>query len=322
MKMVPVGIAMSLPDGVYGRIAPRSGLTIKKNIDVRAGVVDRDFRGEVTVVLQNMGKQKQSFLSGDKIAQIILEKCTDDEATEWTLRLDESERGEKGFGSTDPVIRQINSHHPEYDNIIMSTNPYGPTITVQCKLNGNHEMLGMEIDETSMKDRLTLINFSKGTPTARIPKWRSQLKGAQLIKIDNTEVKSIANVVRTIRTLKVKRSGEKMFNIDLEFITIEKVAMRPQRGVPQIYFDQLNVVANHHLEIMEEAETILQYGNNDNKSDETWQSQIRKLSNENSHQKIVKQKDSKVVEKLTHRILMKRDDWNDWKQSEAKQLEQ
>ena len=320
-KMIPIGIAMSLPDGVYGRIAPRSGITIKKNIDVRASVVDRDFRGEITVVLQNVGKEKQSFKSGDRIAQMILEQCKDDEVHEWTMKLDDTERGEKGFGSTDPVIRQINSPHPEYDNIVMSTNPYGPSLTVQYKVKGNHDTLGMEIDDTSMVNRLTLLNCLKGTPTARIPKWRSQLRGAQLVKIDNIELQSIADVIRTIREFKENRSDKKMSVIDLEFVSIEKVAMHPQKGIPQMYFDQLNVVANHHLELVEEAETILQHDEYKCEINEGWKSQITKLSNESSPENTVKQKDSKVVEKLTRRILMKRDDWNDWKQSERKQLE-
>jgi len=321
-KMVPVGIAMSIPEGVYGRLAPRSGLTIKKNIDVKAGVIDRDFRGEVVVVLQNMGKQAQSFKKGEKIAQMILERYDNDAATQWTLKLDETGRGDKGFGSTDPVVRQINSPHPEYDSIVMSTNPYGPAITVQCKLKGNHDTLGMEIDETSIQGRLTLLNCSKGTPTARIPKWRSQLRGAQLVAINEVKVKSIADVVRTIRSLKVKSNRDKTSEVNLEFVTIEKVAMHPQRGVPQMYFDQLNVVANHHLEIIEQAETILQHEDNDRSGERTWETHIRKLSDESSPSNIVKQKNSKVIEKLTRRILMKRDDWNDWKQSEAKQLEQ
>ena len=62
---------MALPPGCYGRIAPRSGLALKKLIDVGAGVIDADYRGEVGVILFNFGKEDFVVNMGDKIAQLI-----------------------------------------------------------------------------------------------------------------------------------------------------------------------------------------------------------------------------------------------------------
>ena len=72
--IVKTGLAISFPPGMYARIAPRSGLAVKKFIDVGAGVIDQDYRGEVGVVLFNHGDSDFQVKQGDRIAQLILEK--------------------------------------------------------------------------------------------------------------------------------------------------------------------------------------------------------------------------------------------------------
>ena len=324
MKMVPIGIAMSIPPGMYGRLAPRSGLTVKRKLDVRAGVVDSDYRGEIIVVLHNMGDTTQKFEKGDKIAQMILECCGKSSPNEWSMQLDDTDRDQKGFGSSDGAVRAIHPPADNGDNIVLSSTPYGPTMTVECRVKGNHATLGFDLEENSMKDRVVLISCLKGTPAARIPKWRSQLRGAILRKVDNVEIKNIKDVVQTIEKLKLrlsnKRSNEKMVN--LQFVMLEKVAVHPQKGVPQLYFDQLNVIATHHMEMKEDGDVKATYEERIETPKADWQSQIRQLSNENANENIAIQKDAKVVEKLTRRILMQRDDWNEWRRSEEKQLEQ
>ena len=90
---------MAIPNGYYGRIAPRSGLAVKKGIDVLAGIIDSDYRGEIMVVLINLGKDAVLYNVGDKIAQIIFSKY---ETTDFNVveNLDDTNRAEKGFGST------------------------------------------------------------------------------------------------------------------------------------------------------------------------------------------------------------------------------
>lgn len=119
-----IGLSIQIPSGYYGRIAPRSGLAYKKGIDVLAGVIDSDYSGEVGVILLNTstphlvsidtsGKDetgltgiKRGFLDqnsfeikkGDRIAQIIIEKC---HSVDWVVgELEETERNSGGFGST------------------------------------------------------------------------------------------------------------------------------------------------------------------------------------------------------------------------------
>jgi dUTP pyrophosphatase len=97
--MLPTGIAMGIPKGYYGRIAPRSGLALKYGIDVLAGIIDSDWLGEIQVILYNTGKEILPLYKGNRIAQIIIERC-DPFTCVSVDSLDETERGDKGFGST------------------------------------------------------------------------------------------------------------------------------------------------------------------------------------------------------------------------------
>jgi dUTP pyrophosphatase len=98
-KAVSTGVHMAIPTGVYGRVAPRSGLAVKNGIMVGAGVVDADYRGEVKVVLHNHGDAKFMIRKGDRIAQIVLEKHAMVSVVEKD-ELPASKRGDGGFGST------------------------------------------------------------------------------------------------------------------------------------------------------------------------------------------------------------------------------
>jgi dUTP pyrophosphatase len=97
--LVGTGIAISIPDGLYGRVAPRSGLAVKHCINVGAGVIDPDYTGEVKVVLFNHGDKDFEVKKGDRIAQLILERCETPMVKEIGL-LEETLRGSDGFGST------------------------------------------------------------------------------------------------------------------------------------------------------------------------------------------------------------------------------
>lgn len=101
--LVDTGLAMEIPLGYYGRIAPRSGLAVKNGIDVMAGVLDSTYRGPVKVCLVNLsnGATARDFRweAGDRIAQLIIEKCALADFEE-VVELSTTMRGEGGFGST------------------------------------------------------------------------------------------------------------------------------------------------------------------------------------------------------------------------------
>jgi dUTP pyrophosphatase len=93
------GLAVAIPPGFYGRVAPRSGLAAKNGLDVLAGVIDSDYRGEVCCLLYNTSDEAITLPAGSKICQLIVEQIITPEAT-WVSELDETARGAGGFGST------------------------------------------------------------------------------------------------------------------------------------------------------------------------------------------------------------------------------
>jgi len=97
--LVKTGLAIVVPEGYYGRVAPRSGLALMNGIDIGAGVIDADFRGEVGIVLFNLGSEPFEVKKGERVAQLICERIVIPTIKEIT-KLPETERGKKGFGST------------------------------------------------------------------------------------------------------------------------------------------------------------------------------------------------------------------------------
>ena len=97
--LVPLGIALELPIGSVGRIAARSGLSTKFNIEVGAGWIDSDFRGEVMVELKNLSSADYNITAGDRIAQLILLKTLKADLVV-SNNLESTSRGTSGMGST------------------------------------------------------------------------------------------------------------------------------------------------------------------------------------------------------------------------------
>lgn len=93
------GLAVAIPAGYYGRVAPRSGLATKNGLDVMAGVIDADYRGEIRCLLYNAGDETISLPAQSKVCQLIIEKIITPVAV-WAEEIGETERGSGGFGST------------------------------------------------------------------------------------------------------------------------------------------------------------------------------------------------------------------------------
>jgi len=98
--VVETGIAIGLPEGTYGRLAPRSGMASKMGIAVGGGVIDADYTGEVNVILRNHGEADCVLKAGDRIAQLTVERVANADAME-VNELGITERGKMGFGSSD-----------------------------------------------------------------------------------------------------------------------------------------------------------------------------------------------------------------------------
>jgi len=103
--LLKTGIAMSMPKGYVGLIWPRSKLAAKMGVDVLAGVVDSDYRGEIMVSLLNTGQDAVELRSGDKVAQMIIQKHFSDMEIEVVDDLDRTMRGYSGVNSSEMRLR-------------------------------------------------------------------------------------------------------------------------------------------------------------------------------------------------------------------------
>ena len=99
--MVPTGIALALPPGTEGQVRPRSGLAARQGVTVlnAPGTVDADYRGEVKVILVNLSDEPFVITRGERIAQLVVAPVATVRMTP-VATLDETARGEGGFGST------------------------------------------------------------------------------------------------------------------------------------------------------------------------------------------------------------------------------
>ena len=97
--LVPTGIAMAIPVDHVGLIWPRSGMAVKHGIDVMAGVIDSDYRGNISVVIINHGSDDFHVEVGDRIAQLLVQPVVRAPVT-LVSNLGNTSRGNAGFGST------------------------------------------------------------------------------------------------------------------------------------------------------------------------------------------------------------------------------
>lgn len=101
IRAVPTGIMLALPEGFEAQIRPRSGLALRCGVTVlnSPGTIDADYRGEIKVILANLGEEDFKISRGDRIAQIIINKIEQADLIE-VDEIPESCRGSGGFGST------------------------------------------------------------------------------------------------------------------------------------------------------------------------------------------------------------------------------
>jgi dUTP diphosphatase len=100
-RSVATGLAVEIPPGIEGQVRPRSGLALRHGITLpnAPGTIDSDYRGEVRVILQNLGAEPVTIVRGDRIAQLVFARYETPELVDAT-ELEQSTRGAGGFGST------------------------------------------------------------------------------------------------------------------------------------------------------------------------------------------------------------------------------
>ena len=99
--LVPTGLAIAIPEGFEGQVRPRSGLALREGITClnSPGTIDSDYRGELGVILANLGQKPVTIQRGDRIAQLVVARVERAELVEGKT-LPQSRRGEGGFGHT------------------------------------------------------------------------------------------------------------------------------------------------------------------------------------------------------------------------------
>ena len=100
-RLIPTGLHIALPAGYEAQVRPRSGLALKRRITVlnTPGTIDADYRGEIGVVLINLSQEPFVVNDGERIAQMVIARHEQGELTQVEV-LDETERGEGGYGHT------------------------------------------------------------------------------------------------------------------------------------------------------------------------------------------------------------------------------
>ncbi len=105
--LVPTGLAIALPEGYEAQVRPRSGLAAKNGVTVlnSPGTIDADYRGEIKVILANLGTEPFTIERGMRVAQMVIAQYS---RVNWSVvdQLDETARGEGGFGSTGTLAKK------------------------------------------------------------------------------------------------------------------------------------------------------------------------------------------------------------------------
>ena len=332
-KLIPLDISITPPPGCYTRIAPRSGLTIKQSLTTLAGVIDPDYTGNIGVVIHNFGSKIQLIKSQQKIAQLIFEnvQCP---RVKRVKELLSTKRGQKGFGSTDidsTIKNIINSTKATITSdmtlrldqpytIELSSDPFDFKTHRTINIRGSNSTLGLETYQCPVYKRPKLKTCQQSTPAARITKWRTELIDAYVLRINNTPINSKRDIINTIRKLR----KENCTTATIHFATNDCQSIHPQLGVPQLYHDQLDTVGKHLWEIGQSS-----------KSKKWTPIQLQDVIFNNSTRKRLPKHVIKAIKfaiksvsnvrkpkKLTRRWLKEQLDWDDWRQSEFKQLNQ
>ena len=101
IRLISTGLIMELPEGMECQVRPRSGLALKYGITLpnSPGTIDPDYRGEVKIIIQNLGSEQVTLIRGERVAQLIFSLFESPEVSE-VKELSSTDRGEDGFGST------------------------------------------------------------------------------------------------------------------------------------------------------------------------------------------------------------------------------
>jgi dUTP pyrophosphatase len=246
---VPTDLTVRPPAHTYCQILFRSSLVLKHGVEVKAGTIDRDYMGNLIVLLRNMSDTPYIVQRGDRIAQLVIYTIAHPPMHECQT-LPTTNQGSGGFGSTGYNSDQIKTLcdttqdmvpiKPPY-NIWLSEHPFQKILNVQLETTVCHPTMGMVFNTTLHKDRIQLSDMVKSTPGAKLPRWRSTLKRAILLKVGNKHITNEEQVHQTVQDAR----QQQLPTIPLVFATVQYHGIHPMEGSLMLYYDQLNVIRQH-----------------------------------------------------------------------------
>ena len=149
-----------------------------------------------------------------------------------------------------PIVASLQEMLLPY-TVHFSTDIYDNILVRHITNKGSHPTRGL-ILKTCPKRNLPIIQeCAKSTPAAKLPRWRSTMRGAYLLALNDTPIKSEEDVIQFFC-----QQPQSHATVAIKMGTIQKIAMHPDDGVPIMYFDQLNMIARHLRQIKYEADTV------------------------------------------------------------------
>ena len=185
----------------------------------------------------------------------------------------------------------------------LTSNPHGPSFELDLRIKGTDPTLGLELIQDKDTERILLKSCRPSTPAARIPRWRSTLRNSILVEINGTIIDTLTAATQAISQARAQNKS----SISIILIPPEHINLRPDNHVPQIHFDQLNVMAfQHHAAINNTAAW------SDPHNPPPVTDAMVFAAMDKGH----------INPRLTRAFLKRQSDWMDWNMSEFKQLNQ
>jgi hypothetical protein len=187
--------------------------------------------------------------------------------------------------ATCTTIRETDGIKPY--NIWFRPDPFQNKLNIQVQIKGDHPSLGFILHPTQHTHRMQLTDIMKGTPTSKIPKWRSTLKRAILLSFNGKPIIS----QETLQQEVLHACQQGLLQATCEFATVSRHAQHPQEGSLMLHYDQLNVIAKHLKEAYQRP-------------------MVHQL---NANEPASTNKDSELGKFFTLKQIKKRPDWPEWR---------
>ena len=348
--LVNTDIAIEIPENYYGQLKSRSGLAFKHRLHVQAGVIDSDYRGNIKVLLSNESSDSFTVEQGTRIAQLLilsLPTCQ----LEHTTNLSSTTRGKDGFGSTGTDILPIplptaNDMSPpaaaaatlhdnnvdDFDdepikyNVICSSNPFMNTEVITIPIRGSHPTQGLGFSDCPhFNNKVIIHSVQPGTPPRNIKRWIHRIKHAHLLQINGTDITSSDQATTIFKSI---LSGHKKY-FKITVSTDQRQTLHLEQGIPMMYFDQLSTISKHlhnikHDSILDSTSTISKLNSSKRQTQRYLTKMLQAVRTHGTIKaaKAILPKNKRSSTMLTRRKLKHLPEWDEWKNSEFKQLDQ